>query len=267
MFLWEKDKIPFYNDEYMNGFVPEIYPYIVEGSKSCVVICPGGGYSMKAVEHEGTHIALRLNSYGVSAFVLDYRHSPYKHPVPVIDAKRAIRYARFLSKEYGYDKDKIGIMGFSAGAHLAGCAGVFTDDFGYEPIDEIDNENSRPDFMALCYPVITFGPFGHMGSFYALSSDHSEEMAKELSVENHVNENTPPTFLIHAIDDEGVPVENSLIMASTLSKHKVPFEIHTFNSGNHGFGLGDGKSIGQVTPYTDMWPNIFKNWLGARNLL
>jgi len=120
MELWKKENVPFYEENYLDGFIPSMEPRIVEGATSCVIICPGGAYHNRSRNYEGCLIADRLNSIGVSAFVFDYRHSPYKHPVPVIDAKRTIRYARYKAAEYGYDKDKIGIMGFSAGGLLAG---------------------------------------------------------------------------------------------------------------------------------------------------
>ena len=118
MELWKKENVPFYEENYLDGFIPSMEPRMVEGSASCVIVCPGGAYHNRTRNYEGCLVADKLNSIGVSAFVFDYRHIPYKHPVPVIDAKRAIRYARYLAAEYGYDKDKIGIMGFSAGGHL-----------------------------------------------------------------------------------------------------------------------------------------------------
>ena len=267
MKLWKKEDIPYFNSEHMNGFEPAIEPFIVENSKACVVICPGGGYTMKAMVHEGRHVAMMLNRAGVSAFVLDYRHKPYKHPAPLVDAQRAIRYARYLANEYDYDKDKIGIMGFSAGGHLAGCAGVFEDDFGVANIDDIDKESSRPDFMVLCYPVITSGEYAHKGSFYAISESKDEDEIAKLSVEKKVTPNTPPTYIMHASDDDekGVSVLNSILMATELAKHKVPFEIHTYAHGGHGFGLADGKDIGHAVPYTDRWPETLVNWLRSMN--
>ena len=221
MNLWGKENMPFYNSEYMDGFVPAIEPFIVENSKSCIVVCPGGGYTMKAMVHEGRHVAMMLNRAGVSAFVLDYRHSPYKHPAPLVDAQRAIRYARYLANEYGYDKDKIGIMGFSAGGHLAGCAGVFEEDFGVAKLDDIDKESSRPDFMVLCYPVITSGEYAHKGSFYAISESQDEYVIAKLSLEKKVTQNTPPTYLMHASDDNGVPVLNSILMGYFIIKSLI----------------------------------------------
>ncbi len=261
MYLWKKENIPHYNKEIDNGFMPSMHPYIVKNSKSCVVICPGGAYRAKAMLHEGEHIAKWLNSIGVSAFVLDYRLKPYEHPIPVIDGKRAVRYARHLSDEYGYDRDKIGIMGFSAGGHLAGSIGTFKDNFGYEPIDDIDKESSRPDFMILCYAVLSFTEYAHRGSFENLTSDLSALNALRLSVDKNVDADTPPAFIWHCTGDESVPVENSLNMALALRKYRVPFEIHTFNDGPHGVGLANGTAPAPLYEHTAVWIKNLKNWL------
>lgn len=267
MNLWEKENVPFYNDDFMDGFIPTIEPYIKEGSTTCIVVCPGGGYRNRARIHEGIQIAQWLNEIGISAFVLDYRHSPYKHPVPVIDGKRAVRYARFMAEQYGYDKDKIGIMGFSAGGHLAGSVGCFDGDFGYDASDEIDRESSRPDFMVLCYPVISCIEYAHRGSFEHLSDDVSPKAALSLSVDKNVDENTPPTFLFHTVTDNAVPVENSLLMASALSRYKIPFELHTFSAGGHGVGLANGNEPTCFLEYTRFWSQNLINWLKSMGLI
>lgn len=268
MYLWEKEKVPFYNEEYLDGFIPSMEPYIADKAKSCVIVCPGGGYCHKSMMHEGDQVARWLNTIGVSAFVLDYRHAPYKHPVPVTDAKRAVRYARYLSKEYDYDSDKIGILGFSAGGHLAGSAGTFKGDFGYAPQDDIDAESARPDFMVLCYPVVSCIEYAHRGSFENLSDDLSANAAAKLSIDKNVDADTPPTFIFHTSGDVSVPVENSLLMAAALSRYKVPFEIHTFNLyGYHGVGLAHGVEPTKYYPHTDMWSDNLKNWLESMGYL
>lgn len=254
-YLWKKENTPLFNNEIKNQDVPSVKPFIVDGAKACVIICPGGGYAMKCSDYEGDDVAQWFNTIGVSAFVLDYRVRPYKHPVPVIDGKRAVRYARYYAEQYGYDKDKIGILGFSAGGHLAGSVGTYKGDFGYEPVDEIDNESSRPNFMILCYPVISFLNHPHIGSYHNLAEQPSLKAARELSVEYNVDNTTPPTFIFHTSKDQGVPVENSLSMAMALSKHGVPFEIHTHKDGPHGVGLG-----GEY-PYTALWTKECENWL------
>ncbi len=267
MYLWTKEKTPYYDEALMDGFIPTITPYIVNGAKTCIIICPGGGYRNRARIHEGEQIARWLNSVGISAFILDYRHSPYKHPVPVTDGKRAVRYVRYLAAEYGYDKDKIGIMGFSAGGHLAGSVGTFKGDFEYELQDDIDLESSKPDFMILCYPVISCIQYAHRGSFENLSDDHSPKCALELSIDKNVDESTPPTFLFHTSHDREVPVENSLLMASALSRYNIPFELHTFVNGGHGVGLANGNEPTCYQKYTMMWSQNLKNWLESQQYI
>ncbi|MBE7051287.1 MAG: alpha/beta hydrolase [Ruminococcaceae bacterium] len=266
--LWDDNKIPYYNKEYQDGFMPSITPYIVENAKTCILICPGGGYRTVCTDHEGVQIANYLNKLGISAFMLEYRIAPYKHPTEITDAKRAMRYVRYLAKEYGYDKHKIGAMGFSAGGHLAGCLGVFDSDFGYEPQDEIDKESSKPDFLILCYPALSLCQYAHRGTFVNLSEDLSNDAAVRLSVEKNVSETTPPTFLFHTIGDCDVPVENSILMAKALSRHKVKFELHTYTHGMHGVALCDRDfQEEKVKKYTSFWKKNLHNWLRSMNYL
>jgi len=259
--LWTKEKTPLFNPDIKDQPVPTITPYIQKGARTCIIICPGGGYARKAIDHEGIQIAQWLNSIGISAFVLDYRVAPYTHPVPVTDGKRAVRYARYLATEYGYDKEKIGILGFSAGGHLAGSVGTFDDDFGYEKQDDIDNESSKPDFMILCYPVVSFLNHAHIGSYHNLSKERSTKIARELSIEYNVSASTPPTFIWHTSGDAGVPVENSLNLAIELSKCGIPFEIHTYKDGPHGQGLAKDYK------HTSVWVDACKNWMQSMGLM
>lgn len=260
--LWkDKKDIPMFDENSEDKTVPSVDEYIIPNSRSCVVICPGGGYVIKSFDHEGIQIAKWFNSIGVSAMVLDYRLNPYKHPVPLYDVKRAIRYARSKAKEYGYDGDKIGVMGFSAGGHLAASAGTLKGDYGYAHIDETDELSARPDFMVLCYPVISFVEYAHYGSFVNLTAEQSLKTAVELSADKNVDSDTPPTFLWHTSGDNGVPVENSLNMAAALSRYKIPFEIHTFKDGPHGQGLCDDY------PYSAMWIKVCENWMKSMNYI
>ena len=236
--LWNEDSVPLYNPE-IDQPMPYVEAYIKEGAKACVVICPGGAYVNKAADHEGVQIANWLNSIG----------------------KRAIKLARYYADKYGYDKDKIGILGFSAGGHLAGSVGTFKGDFGLGNIDEIDKESDRPDFMVLCYPVISFVDHSHMGSFYNLSENKDIKTAKELSIELNVDSDTPPTFIWHTSGDLGVPVENSLNMALAMSRYNIPFEIHTYKDGPHGVGLAHEYK------HTAVWVDACKNWLEAMGIL
>lgn len=252
-YLWEECKAPLFDDK-IDQLRPNVIPYIIENSKSCVVICPGGGYEHKAY-HEGEPVALWLNSIGVSAFVVDYRTSPYRFPCPQLDAKRAIRYARANAEKYGYPSDKVGILGFSAGGHLAACCGTIFDDLGYEKQDEIDEFSARPDFMVLCYPVISFTDNAHLGSARnLLGEDAKTEEMKSLSLQTRVTSESSPAFIWHSFSDGVVSVNNSIMMAAALSANGVPNEIHTFFEGRHGVGLGEEfKSIGKWTDLCEGW--------------
>jgi len=235
---------------------PRLTPYLVPGDepRACVVVCPGGGYGGRAA-HEGEPIARWLNSVGVSGFVLDYRVSPYRHPVPLNDAKRAIRTVRARAKEWRIDPARVGILGFSAGGHLAGSAATLFDKGDPGAADPIDRLSSRPDAAILCYPVLSFGEFRHHGSMVNLIGENPEaDLRRQLSLENSVTAETPPTFLWHTSDDGAVPVENSLLFAAALHKHKVLFALHVFPHGGHGMGLATGdKTVGQWTVLCARW--------------
>ena len=255
VYLWGENEAPLYDKSIEEQKAPNVIPYIVEGAEACVVVCSGGGYHHKA-DHEAFPVAEWFNSMGISAFVLDYRVAPYRFPCAQIDAKRAIRYARFNAKKYGYSEDKIGIIGFSAGGHLAGCSGTIDEDFGYEKRDEIDEVSSRPDFMILGYPVISFVEFGHVGSAKNLfGEDVTEEQMKALSVEKRVNENTCPAFVWHAFSDNVVSAGNSLLMGLELKKNNINSEVHIFTEGTHGINLAKNYE------YVSEWTKLCENWL------
>jgi len=207
-------------------------------------------------DHEGKPVALWLNSIGISAFVLDYRVAPYRHPAPLWDAQRAIRYVRSHAGEWNIDRIRVGILGFSAGGHLASAAGTHYDKGNHVAEDKVDQESSRPDLMVLCYPVISFIKFAHQGSASnLLGADASEDIRRLLSSELQVTADTPPAFLWHTSDDAGVPVENSLQFASAMSSHHVPVELHAFQSGRHGLGLAEEH------PEAYVWPRLCELWL------
>lgn len=202
------------------------YPALDGQNRGTVIVCPGGGYTMKA-EHEAEPIALQLNARGINAYVLDYRVNPDLHPSPVLDARRAILLARKRAADLNMRSDRIGILGFSAGGHLAASAGTMW-----------DQEQSRPDAMVLCYPVISFGKSGHLGSRINLLGETADaNLISDLSIENRVDRRTPPAYLWHTADDEAVPVENTLAMASALAVKQVSFSCHVFPHGRHGLGL------------------------------
>ncbi len=227
-----------------------------------VVVCPGGGYGVLAYDWEGTDIAKWLNSKGIAAIVLKYRLPNSKSNIvpyqsPLMDAKRAMRLVRANAGQWNIKKDKVGVMGFSAGGHLASTLGTHFDEGNPAAADSVERFSSRPDFMILLYPVITMTKkFMHEGSRNNLIGNHPDEaLAKNFSNELQVTKNTPPTFLVHATDDDAVPVENSLVFYQALKDQGVPAEMHLYPTGGHGFGL----AIGQY--YLQTWTDRCIDWL------
>jgi acetyl esterase/lipase len=246
---------------------PKITVYLASpeaATGAAVVVCPGGGYRVVAADHEGKQVAEWLNSFGVSAFVLQYRLGErYRHPAPMKDAQRAIRTVRRRAKEWGVDPARVGILGFSAGGHLASTAATHFDEGRTDAADPVERESSRPDFAVLCYPVISlFDPPAHSGSRRNLLGDPADPALVELlSNERQVSSRTPPTFLWHTADDAGVPVENSLLFFEALRRAGVPAELHVFPHGKHGLGLApDDPVVGQ-------WPRLCARWMEALGLL
>ena len=229
-----------------------------------VIVCPGGSYTALASNHEGRQVANWLNSLGVAAFVLKYRLGPrYHHPIELGDAQRAIRIVRSHATEYGVQPDRVGIMGFSAGGHLASTTGTHFDTGNPGAPDPIDRAGSRPDFLILVYPVISLTTeYTHAGSLRNLLGETPDPKLKEsLSSELQVTPQTPPTFLFHTNEDKGVPAENSVLFYLALRKAGVPAEMHIFERGPHGVGLA------LRDPQLAMWPNLLANWLRAHTLL
>ncbi|MFI5384754.1 MAG: alpha/beta hydrolase [Fimbriimonadales bacterium] len=219
---------------------------------SAVVVCPGGGYEGLA-DHEGSAYALFLNRLGVTAFVLKYRlgSSGYRYPVELQDIQRAIRTVRFRAKEWKIDPRKIGAMGSSAGGHLVSMAVTHADGGNSRASDPIDRVSSRPDFGVLCYPVISMGPIGHAGSRHALLGDKpSRALLDETSSEKQVTKETPPCFLWHTKDDPVVPVANSEAFAEALQRAGVKYELHLYEHGAHGLGLGGPPDSNSLLPWT-----------------
>lgn len=223
--------------------IPTLTPFLPEkpgAARAAVVICPGGGYGALA-DHEGSHYAKFLNEHGIAAFVLKYRlgSAGYRHPVMLNDAARAVRMVRARATEWNIDTAKVGIMGSSAGGHLASTLLTHFDSGNAEAADPIDRQSSRPDLGVLCYAVITMGEFTHQGSKKNLLGENpSAELVTLLSNELQVKANTPPCFIWHTWEDKAVPIENSMQFASALQKNKVPFDLHIYQKGNHGIGLG-----------------------------
>ena len=261
-------------DENHPGDIPTITVYLPAKDKAtgaAVVICPGGGYGFLATEHEGKQVAEWLNTVGVTGVVLKYRLAPkYKHPAPLQDAQRALRTLRAKSKEWGLDPKRVAILGFSAGGHLASTAATHFDDGRSDDSDPIERESSHPDAAILVYPVIAIGTeFGHGGSRdNLLGKGVAKELLMSLSNETQVTEKTPPTFLAHTLGDTGVPIENSMLFAMALRKNKVPFELHIFEKGQHGLGLGKGWE-GHIKgePSFEAWPKLCETWLKGHGFL
>jgi acetyl esterase/lipase len=231
---------------------------------TAVIICPGGGYSHLSYEKEGNKVAKWLQSIGVSAFVLKYRLPSDaimkdKSVGPLQDAQQAIRTLRKRAVEWNLDVSKIGILGFSAGGHLAATLSTHYNDKVYESNDNI---SARPDFSILIYPVISMeNEITHQGSKESLLGKNAgPELIEKYSNEKQVNEATPKTFLVHATDDKSVPVENSINYYLALKKNKVPVEMHLYEIGGHGFGLGTSGT-------NTSWPNACEKWLAANGLI
>ncbi len=236
-----------------------------EANGAAVVICPGGGYGGLAMGHEGHEIAHWFNQQGISAFICDYRHrgKGYGHPAPMQDAQRAIRMVRCRAHEFQIDPNRIGVIGFSAGGHLASTVATHFDSGNASETDPIQRLSSRPDFAILCYPVIALGePYTHGGSQQnLLGREPADELVKKLSNEKQVTKDNPPTFLWHTADDSVVAVENSIQFFNALHAAKVPVELHVYEKGRHGLGLA--KDV----PGAKNWPDELVAWLSQRQLL
>lgn len=244
---------------------PTLIVYLPEKPNgAAIVICPGGGYGGLAMDHEGHQIGRWLNEHGIAGFICDYRHrgKGYGHPAPLQDAQRAIRTVRSRAKEFGVEPSKIGILGFSAGGHLTSSALTHFDAGRADADDAVERASSRPDFGVLCYPVIAFDqPFTHKGSQKNLLGENAPaELVASLSSEKQVTDRTPPCFLWHTTEDAAVPPQNSVVFYSALVAHKVPAELHIFEKGRHGVGLG--KDI----PGTNAWPAACLAWLKVRGV-
>jgi acetyl esterase/lipase len=234
--------------------IPTITPYLPAATNAtglprqsnatagaALVICPGGAYTGLA-PHEGNDYALWLNQHGVTCFVLKYRLGShgYHYPVEFEDGTRAVRWVRAHAAEYKVDPHRVGIMGSSAGGHLASMVLTHFDSGDTNSPDPVERHSSRPDLGILCYPVITMGEFTHRGSRNALlGTNRPPELVKYLSSELQVTSNTPPCFIWQTFEDRTVSVENSLLFAEALRKNRVPFDLHIYQKGGHGLGLGD----------------------------
>lgn len=238
---------------------------VTEANGAAVVVCPGGGYGGLAISYEGHDIARWFNTFGVTGIVLDYRHrgKGYGHPAPMLDAQRAVRLVRAHAAEWKLDSKRIGIMGFSAGGHLASTVATHFDAGQKDSPDPVERQSCRPDFALLCYPVIAFDrPYAHRGTQRnLLGSNADPKLVASLSNERQVTAETPPAFLWTTWEDKVVPAENSIVFFQALKAAHVPAELHIFQRGRHGLGLATD------TTGTKLWPELCKSWMKNRGVI
>jgi len=252
-----------------NVSVPEITVFLPTkqfATGQCVIICPGGGYVQLSMDLEGTDIAGYLNSIGVAALILKYRlpsneYCIEPHKAPLLDAQRAVRLVRANAENWDFDQNKIGIMGFSAGGHLASTLGTHFDYGNPLAEDTIERQSCRPDFMVLMYSVvsITDSPGRSTSKKNLLGENPGTDLIYEYSNVFHVTEDTPPAFLCHANNDDRVPAEQSLLMYKALTDKNIPCEMHIFSEGGHGFGLATNND------HVASWANSMRLWLKSLN--
>lgn len=246
------------NDE---SDTPVVRVYLPEKQKATgagVVICPGGGYGILATDHEGSQVAKWLNRNGIAGFVVRYRHAPkYRHPTPMQDTQRAIRHVRANAEKYGVAANRVGVLGFSAGGHLASTVATHFDAGDAKAADRVDRHSCRPSFAVLCYPVISMSaPYSHKGSGKNLfGNDVTPEQLVSLSNDLNVTKDTPPTFIFHTAEDPGVPVDNAVAFFTACRKHGVPVEMHVYQDGPHGVGLAPGDAA------VGGWKDRLHDWL------
>lgn len=255
-----------YNSENEGDFRPTLTTYVLEGDKKrgVILILPGGGYGFTS-PREAEPIALKYNSAGFHAFVLNYSVSPSRYPQALFDAARAMCIIRENVDKWNIDKEKITVCGFSAGGHLAASLSVFWNEEWLFEKEGIFDGGTKPNASILSYPVITSGEYAHRGSFDNLLGEKpSEELVELLSLEKQVNKNTPPTFIWHTYEDNTVPVENTMLFATALRKQDIPFELHIYPKGGHGLSLATKETANediQINPHVSTWINLSIEWL------
>jgi acetyl esterase/lipase len=247
--LWPEGKTPFAGPE--DGLFPRFTHYSPSDEYQTgvsVLILPGGGYSLVSTPKEGHRVAQLLTAHGIASGVLEYRHAPQRHPVPLTDAQRALRWMRVRAQDQGIASGPVGVMGFSAGGHLAGTLATQPEVEEGRVGDEVDAFPCRPDFAALIYPVVSFTePWSHFGSRdNLLGPDADPALTETLSIEKAVSSSTPPMFLFHTQADGAVPVQNSLRLAEALTEHGVAVDLHVYAEGSHGIGLAANHAWGQL---------------------
>ena len=257
MKLWENE-IPFFTPDADTPNLLELYLLDTDKPLPCIVIYPGGGYAMRASDHEGHAVARFFNSEGMHAVIAEYRVAPNRHPAPLSDAQRAIRLVRANAAKWMVDPDRIVTLGFSAGGHLCATTLLFDDAYVGQPCrDAIDETVScAPNGAILCYPVISVkNDYGHIGSGKNLLGERYESEQDQYCLAQYVDEKTPPVFLWHTSTDGGVNVKNSLIFSERLRDAKIPFELHVFPKGPHGLGLAPDY------PDVSKWASLAADWV------
>jgi len=232
---------------------------------AAIVVCPGGGYGHLAMDHEGKQVAAWLNERGIAAFVCDYRHrnKGYGHPAPLQDVQRAIRTVRARAEELGLDPARVGVLGFSAGGHLASTVSTHFDAGDDAASDPVERVSCRPDFSILCYPVIAMGePYMHAGSMKNLLGESPDpKLVESLCNNKQVTKETPPTFLWHTSEDTAVKPENSIVYYQACLAAGVPVELHIFQKGRHGVGMNPD------VPGADRWGEALHTWLTVNGIV
>lgn len=230
-----------------------------------ILVTPGGSYKRVVLDKEGTALAPDFTARGYTLFVMTYRLPGDGHVeganAPLADVQRAMRTIRSQAARWGLQPDKLGVLGFSSGGHVAASLGTRYAEPASSPLDAVDELSARPDFMALVYPVISMdSEFGHPGSRHELIGDAPDaERLAHYSLEKRVDDGAPPTFILHAVDDPAVKVENSLALFNALRAHRVPVEMHLFEQGLHGFGIRDALGLP-----AEVWPQLMMNWIGTK---
>jgi acetyl esterase/lipase len=234
---------------------PTLTIYPVNGAKTAVMVCPGGGYEFLSMDNEGDQICKWFNERGITAFILKYRVAPYKFPVPMLDGQRGLRTIRHLAIEYGYDTDKIGVMGFSAGGHLSSTLSTHFDYGNLEATDNIERMSCRPDFTILCYAVISLLDYDYAGPSRKMPGDMPIKEVESLCNDRMVTANTPPAYLHHTADDTSVSYKHSIGYFTALNKMGVDAELHIYPHGAHGIALAKDN------PELCHWPDSLHKWL------
>lgn len=261
--FWTNEETIHSSTDLQKDNIPHLIPFVQEQEGepySCVIVLPGGGYEFQSPQ-ESKPVAGWLNGLGISSFVLNYSVSPVRHPKPYHDVRRAIQWVRAHAEQFNIDPNRIGVLGFSAGGHLAGSAAVMWEDPKLAIGDELDAVSARPDLAVMCYPVVTADSGScHEGSVVSLMGPNpSADVRKSFSLENRVSSNTPPVFLWHTANDELVPVENSFRMAQALDRADVEYELHIFPDGRHGLGLCSVDN--RRNTYLSKWRDLCAQWL------